>query len=235
MVTFQTDRHIFLAGKTRSGKTVLIQSVLHALPRVVVHDRKNEWGGYAARNHYYVIHTPEELYELLQKGAKRIVYMPAVGGDEMADFDMFCEVLFHTGNVTVIIDEAASYCMTSTLPKWTSELMRLGNGLGTGCWSLTQRPRDVSNVLLSESVIVVAFRLALKTDRTKIIQTVGTHINDLTLGAWREMISQPTRSDEKLDNPVTVNEVLRTLPAWHFIMYDSETEKIHVCAPVQMK
>jgi len=233
MVTLQTDRHVFVAGKTRSGKTVLVQSFLNTLPRVVVHDQKGEWGNYAARNHYYIVHTPGELDVLLNKGASRVIYQPAAGDESLDGFDDFCEVVYRQYNLNLVIDEAASYCRSNQVPKWTSALLRLGNGRGVGVISLTQRPRDVSNVLLSESVIIVAFRLQLRTDRTKIIETIGTEVEGVTTGEWRQMIGYNVDPNINSDAPAQVNTVLRTMPKWHFLLYDSESEETHICAPVQ--
>ena len=177
-----------------------------------------------------IVETPDQLYAALQKGVKHIIYMAADGSVE--DFDAFCGVILAFPNTGLIIDEAASYCPTGKVPYNAGELLRLGNGLGIGVVSLTQRPRDVSNILLSESVIIVSFRLALKTDRSKVIETVGTEIDHITLGEWREMIN--FNADPKLDpaSAVLVGTVLRTLPKWHYLLYDSEEEAIHVCAPV---
>lgn len=232
MVDIQTDRHMFVSGKTRSGKTVLVQSFLNTLPKVIIHDQKGEWDMFAVRNHYYIVHTPEELYNLLTKGASRIIYQPPPGDEDAEGFNDFCEVVFHQTNLTLVVDEAASYCPTGKVPKWASALLRLGNGLGMGVISLTQRPRDVANVLLSESVVIVSYRLALKTDRSKIIETVGTEIEGISLGEWRNRIG--TNVDPKLDpaGSVLVNTVLRTLPRFHFLIYSSDTEEIHVSAPV---
>lgn len=233
MVNLQTDRHAFFAGKTRSGKTTLVRSFLHAFARVVVHDRKKEWGMFAARNHFMIVETPDQLLAVLQKGAKRVIYMAADGSVE--DFDEFCRTVYQFPNTGVVFDEAASYCLSGKVPYWAGELMRLGNGMGIGVISLTQRPRDVSNILLSESVIIVSFRLALKTDRDKVIQTIGTHINHITLAKWLQMTNQPIPDDKNLNKPVSIDEVLRTLPKWHYLIYDSESEEIHICAPIPLK
>jgi len=232
IINLQTDRHAFFAGKTRSGKTVLVQSFLNTFSRVVVHDPKGEWGPFAANNHYYIVHTPPELGDLLQRGASRIIYQPSAGDEDVEGFNDFCEVVFHQTNLSLIIDEAADHCQTGKVPRWTKSLLRLGNGKGLGVISLTQRPRDVSNVLISESVIIVAFRLELKTDRTKIMETVGTHINHITYGKWSNMVNLPIPDGKNPNKPVSVDEVLRTLPKWHFLLYDSEEGRIAICAPV---
>ena len=205
MVSIRSDRHMFLCGKTRSGKSEFIRSLLNRFPRVIIHDRKFEWGAWAARNHYLVINTSDQLIKALQKGYKRIVYQCADPTKE--DFDDVCHVVFQTGNVYFVIDEAASYSPHGQIPFWTGELLRLGAGRGVGVCSLVQRPRDVNNVLLSEATTIISFRLQLETDRNKIGTTVG-----------RE-----------------VEETLRTIPQYHFLLYESEEDRITWCSPIQYR
>lgn len=230
MINIKTNQHIYVAGRTQSGKSILIKSLLYFYPRILYHDRKHEHSGFAMQNHYAILNTPDQVADALQKGAKRIMYQPADGGED--DFNIICEIIFNTGNICIIIDESASYCAHGQLQYYTGELLRLGAGRGISVVSLTQRTRDVANVLLSESSIIISFRLMLKTDRDKVQQAIGTHVVHITLGEWRQMINQPSRPDEKLDKSVSVDEVLRTLPNYHFLCFDSNTETIHICAPI---
>lgn len=205
MVTFRTNEHCFVAGKTRSGKTVLIQSIVNKLSRCVIHDRKHEMLGFAQQYHYAICSTPDQLTTLLQKAKKRILYMPA--DPSVEDFNEVCRIIFYTGNISFVVDEAASYCPTSAVPYWAGELLRLGSGKGIGVISLVQRPRDVSNVLLSESSVVICFRLQLLTDRQKISATVGPEVTD----------------------------ALRTLPKYHFMLYSADDEHVYWCSPIRVK
>lgn len=205
MVEIKSNRHLFMAGMTRSGKTVLIRQLLNKFPRVVVHDRKNEWAEWAQKNHYLTIHDVGTLQAAIQKGYKRMVYMPR--DPSMEDFDEVCKIIFHTGNIYFCVDEAQSYSPYGRIPFYFGELMRLGAGRGIGVCSLVQRPRETGNVLISEASIVIVFRLQLDTDRTKISSFVGKQ----------------------------VFEPLNELPPWHFLLYDSVPRDIYWCAPVPMK
>lgn len=202
MVQLKSNEHAFFAGKTRSGKTVLVQSLCNQFPRIVIHDRKWEWGNFARRNHYMRVDTPETLLSVLKRGGKRVLYQPADPSTE--DFDEVCKILFYTANITFVVDEAASYNAHNMTPFWMGELLRLGSGKGIGVISLVQRPRDVANVLLSESTIIVSFKLQLDTDRTKIAGTCGPE----------------------------VKEPLRTLPKYAFMLFDADNEQVYWCAPI---
>lgn len=196
---------MFVSGKTRSGKTFLIRTLLNRFPRILIHDRKNEWTEWAAKNHYLIIHSTDQLVTAIQKNFKRIVYMPRDPSKE--DFDEVCHILFQTGNIYFVVDEAQSYSFHGQIGFWFGELLRLGAGRGIGVCSIVQRPRDTNNVLISEASVIISFRLLLETDRIKISSTVGKF----------------------------VQEPLRTLPPYHFMLYDSDEENIYWCAPVPMK
>lgn len=200
----RSDRHLFIAGQTRSGKTYLIRKLLNLFPRVVIHDRKNEWAEWGRRNHYLILHDVQTLRAAIAKGYKRMIYMPRDPGTE--DFDNVCHEIFKTGNIYFAVDEAQSYSPYGRIPFWFGELMRLGAGRGIGVCSLVQRPRETGNVLISEASLVIVFRLMLGTDRAKISDFVGKE----------------------------VYEPLGELPPFHFMIFDSVPRDIYWCAPLPL-
>jgi len=135
--------------------------------------------------------TPEQLKIVIGKGGKRILYMPADPGPE--DFDEVCKIVYHTGNISLFVDEIASYTTSSQLPFWLGECLRLGAGRGIGLIMLSQRPRAIYNTLLSEAEHIFAFRLNLKTDRDKLKEIMGAEV-----------------------------EALRNIPYYHFAYYDGD-------------
>lgn len=218
MFGIHSNQHIFIAGKTQSGKSELLKSFINQFYRVVFHDRKHEHQAFAKQNHYYVINTPEQLQTLLHKGAKRIVYQPA--DPSVEDFDEVCHLIYDLGNTTFVIDECASYAPTGRVPFWCGELMRLGSGRGIGVISLTQRPRDVSNVLISESTLIISFRLALATDRTKMAETCGGSVNP-------KLPEDPTAR--------SATKSLATLEKYHFMAFNGDTDEVQWCSPIPIR
>lgn len=218
MINIQSNQHMFVAGRTQEGKSSLVRTWINLYSRVIVHDRKKEWEPFAIANHYYIVNTPEQLAELIVKGAKRIIYQPA--DPSVEDFDEVCHILFDTGNIHFLIDEASSYCKTGMVPFWCSELLRLGSGRGIGVTSLTQRPRRIDNEMLSESSIIISFRLLLDTDRKKIAETCG------------KIVDPPLPAD-----PVAASKIrsLATLEKFHFMVFDSLEGTVEWCSPIQMR
>jgi len=218
MINLQSNQHAFVAGRTQEGKTTFIRSFINKYPRVVVHDRKHEWAPFAQRNHYYIVNTPDQLSNLLLKGAKRIVYQPT--SPRIDDFDEVCHIIYDLGNITFVIDEASSYCAIGKVPYHCSELFRLGSGRGIGVISLTQRPRKVDNELLSESTIIVSFRLMLDTDRAKIAETCGKIVN-------------PALPEDPEDAKHIRS--IATMPKYHFMVFDSVTARVSWHPPIPVR
>lgn len=204
MVEIKSNQHIFVSGRTRSGKSILIRSLLPSLPRVIYHDRKMEHQDLMTSYHFSLCNNPSEVITALQKGIKRILYQPH--DPDISDFDELCKIIFNTGNCTLVVDEAAALYEIHKAPLWAKELIRLGAQRGIGVWNLTQRPRGCDGVIISESSYIISFRLNLGTDRQKIVEICGKE----------------------------VDEPLRTLPLYYFMFFDGIENKIHWCSPIKI-
>ena len=218
MINFPSNRHAFVAGRSQEGKTTLVKSFINSLPRVVLHDRKMEHRNFAMRNGYKIVHQPDTLKMLLDKGIKRIIYQPK--DPSMDDFNEVCRIIFYTGNITFVIDEAASYCSTSRVPYHCGELLRLGSGRGIGVISLSQRPRYIDNVMLSESSLIISFNLNLDTDRAKIAETCGKIVDP--------------RLPEDPAEAIKIRSIAN-LMAYHFMAYDVSTKTVTWNRPIPVR
>jgi DNA helicase HerA-like ATPase len=187
----QFNQRVAIFGKTRSGKSYFAKSLLLSYPRICVHDRKHEHFDLIQRYHFSPVKTPEELILAIQKNKKRIIYQPADPSTE--DFDEVCRIIFATGNICLVVDEAASYVSATKIPFWFGEILRLGALRGIGVISISQRPRAIHNTIISESEYIFAFRLHLKTDRDKLREVIGEEV-----------------------------ETLRQMPYYHFMVWDGD-------------
>lgn len=156
---------------TGSGKTYFAKTLLPNYSRIVFHDRK--WENYSLTKtlHFTGANTPEELIWLIQHNKKRILYQPNADGEE--DFNTVCEIIYKTGNIAILVDEVGSYTTGNRIPHWFSECLRLGRGRGIGVISISQRPKEIPNTIISESEFKIMFRLQLQDDRRKLIGVVG--------------------------------------------------------------
>ena len=186
-----TSQRIFICGKTRSGKSVFAKSLLHMYPRILLHDRKHEHAEFMRTHHFTPVRDPNELLLAIQKNKRRILYQPA--DPSVEDFNEVCRIVYNTGNICIMVDEASSYVTASQIPFWFSEILRLGGLRGIGAIIITQRPRAIHNTVISESEFIFAFRLHLKTDRDKLREVIGEEV-----------------------------EALRQMPYYHFLAYDGD-------------
>ena len=144
------------------------EKFLPNLTRYVLHDPKFEHSGLRA----IYCHTPLDILQAWSLGKTRIVYQPY--SSEMEDFETVCYYIFQKGNYTLILDEVTYVVKNAqTVTKWFGNIIRLGRGRNIGCVSLSQRPMDIPNIIISESQHIFAFYLALKSDREKVAGVVG--------------------------------------------------------------
>lgn len=167
---FHSNQRTFICGKTDSGKTYFaIKSFFLKLNRVILYDIKHELNGFKAT----YCHKPEDIVWCWQHNRHKIVYQPPPGIDLEEDFDALCYIIFHHANCVLIVDEVASVTAASRIPKWFSECLRLGRGRNIGVISLSQRPKEIFNTIISEADYIVGFLLQIKDDRKKVAGVVG--------------------------------------------------------------
>lgn len=168
----RSDSVGFIAGRRRWGKSYYVKTQIWPyLKRVIFHDRKWEHADLATPENVGLAHTLQGVTALWKQGIHKIVYQPTNGSVE--DFDAVCGWVFDHGNIFLIVDEAPAYVTASTIPQNYADIIRMGSTRGVGVVSLTQRPRDAHNTLISEADFIISFRLQLETDCQKIAQVVG--------------------------------------------------------------
>ena len=202
----KSNEHIVIFGKTQSGKSVLLKSLIPSLPRVIFHDRKHMNYDLVEKYHFSLANNPGDLLKALQKGMKRVLYQPTDPSTD--DLNEVAKIVFDTGNITFCIDEASLLLETNTIPMWVSECYRLGMAKGIGVWALSQRSRYLANICVSEANHIVCFRLAMKSDREKVMQS----------------------SEEGID------EQLKGLPLYYYMWYNCQgAGEIFWCLPLKYK
>lgn len=165
--------HIFVAGKTGSGKTVLVERMLRYYPYVVVADFKGRlrWPGY------------ERCRTLDALGAAKgthLIYAPV--WEEFRDpeaTESFYEWIFRRGNCIVCTDEARMIAERGRIPEFYHASLIQGRELGIGVWSLSQRPMGLEQAILSESDRFYIFHLSLGQDRGKFEEMVEHRLPNL--------------------------------------------------------
>lgn len=184
------DRHLFV-GKTGSGKstagTVLWSRLVGAGgPQGVVVDPKDEWHVRGAAR----VSRPR-LLELALREHRLIHYVPSE--DSVEEWEAVYAHLFESrrarwvrGGLIVLTDEATSMTTGNRAPRGLKLIQTQGRGLGIGHLAMTQRPRDISRVLITEAEHVWLFGPPLVLDDlTSIARELGRSREDV-----RELIGE---------------------------------------------
>jgi hypothetical protein len=171
-VVIKPSEHVFIAGRTGSGKTYLARKYLARYPYVVALDTKGTlvWP-----------EVPEEELTLVTRladlgGAKtpRIIYRPVWEEMELEFYNEFFRWCYIRGNTIVWVDEAMSVCPNPMkIPDYYKAILTRGRELKVAVWSLTQRPSGIPQVIMSESTHFFIFDLNMPQDREKLAEVTG--------------------------------------------------------------
>lgn len=165
MVEIRSDTRIFICGKTGSGKTFFVKNKLWPrFKKKIFHDPKIENADLL--DTHSLATNPHELLKLLQMGKSSILYQPA--DLCKSDFNTVCEITYKWGNIVLLEDEASFYSDSHSIEKWHKEILVRGRTRNVGMVNLTQRPKEISNFLISESDHQFVFKLTLDTDIAKL-------------------------------------------------------------------
>lgn len=166
------DLHLFLCGKSQSGKTTWLQqrTVAGSLERAIVLDTawRPEWLTFARRYGYTVCDSEAAALAAMRSPdpPERILArcLDPLGppGEELT------QAIFDLRIGTTVADELAHWCRGHETNRGLRLIGGAGMGNGLGLYGATQRPVDLWNGFISESLRRVVFRLELLSDRKTI-------------------------------------------------------------------
>jgi len=164
------NQRIFVAGKTRSGKSFFIFNII--LPifirlgvAVVIYDYKWEINIPGCVFFYH----PEDFIK--QPGVMLVVYRPSQGTDD--EFNRLCERIYLRKHTVFIVDDVVEHCPAWKLQSWHSTILRVGAGQGIGNINLAQESINVNNKIIKQAEHYFIFQLPDIKDREKISRYTG--------------------------------------------------------------
>lgn len=166
-----TTEHVFIPGRTGSGKTFLARNYLANYPRVIVLDTKGtlEWPEVSSSEVIIITHL-EELPKAIARYSK-VIYKPAFEELNYPFYEEFYKFCYLLGDVIVWTDEVMQVCPNSQkIPEYFKGIMTRGRELRVAAWNLTQRPSTIPLVTMSECTHVFAFDLNMKEDRKRLVE-----------------------------------------------------------------
>jgi hypothetical protein len=175
MSKIKQSEHVFICGRTGSGKTFLAETYLAGFPNVVVLDTKGfvDWNlaGFPP-----VYDSLSELVKNVKDG--KAIYRPNPFEMDMEFYDKFFEWVYERQNTIVYIDELMSIATSSQIPFFLKAILTRGRQRNTACWSLTQRPSGIPIICMSEATHFFVFDLNIKEDRDRLKKITGNEIMD---------------------------------------------------------
>lgn len=176
------NEHVFIAGKTGSGKSYLAERYLAGFKHVVMLDTKGEMYDRFMRGQKPLwigvdddeVTLVTRIMELEKASTPKIIYSPDYKEMKEEYYDAFFEWCYLRRNCIVWVDEAMSVSPNPhRIPEHYMAILTRGRSRNTAVWSLTQRPKGIANVIMSEATHFFIFTLQLLDDRKKIVDITG--------------------------------------------------------------
>lgn len=166
---------ISIFGKTQSGKSYFAKKLVANYENRIMYDLKREY------SHLGVcVNSLHALDNAVRSGCTKIVYQPI--DIEVDHFDMICNYIWRNlRNIVFLVDEVHKYCTKFKIPENFNTLVTVGQGdpYNIGIIAITQRPANVHNDVISQSSIIVAFRLNLFSEAETVSKNTGIPIDIL--------------------------------------------------------
>lgn len=165
-------QHTFIAGRTGSGKTVLVRNYLAGYDNVICLDTKGTtiWPEVDQAE----LTLARSWNELMRAKTPKVIYRPAWEEMNPETYHEFFKWIYLRMNTIVWVDEAMSVTPNpSVIPEYYKAILTRGRERETAVWSLTQRPTGIHQIIISESSHIFSFDLNMPQDREKIAKVTG--------------------------------------------------------------
>jgi hypothetical protein len=183
MKSIPIDEHVFIAGKTGSGKSVLAEVYLAGFDTPVimldtkgqVYERRKKnkelWYGLEEGVEFTVCETFDQL---LESETMKNIYVPIPEEQTQESYERFFKYCYDHQDVTIWIDELMSIAESPLkYPFHLKAIYTRGRSRNTSIWACTQRPMDIPVIAISNSTHFFIFRLQQPQDRKKIVDVTG--------------------------------------------------------------
>lgn len=173
--------HVFIAGMTGTGKSVLARKYLSGFDSVWKLDTKGEalddlaegknpWPEIDPKKLTIIFH----IRDLKNVQTPFVIYAPHHTELNLDFYEMFFYQAYHHRDLQVWVDEAMSVSPNPhVIPEHYKAILTRGRSRKTTVWSLTQRPAGIHNLILSQCTHIFGFNLRLPKDRKSMAETTG--------------------------------------------------------------
>lgn len=155
-MSIRTDDIIFICGKRSGGKSYWLKThLLPRLPRWILYDYKWE---YNANDFHQCIETRTitATIDAYNKRVPHVIYKATQKDPE--HFEQFCETIYKTCNITIVIEEVDQYATPYYMPQPLRQLIDVGRLRGLGLICTARRTHRVNPNIPSNANHLIIFR-----------------------------------------------------------------------------
>ena len=175
------NRHVMVAGATRSGKSFFTEQYLKMYYYVIKLDTKREaferkrhgksaWEGLVEGQDFTVI---EKLEDIVNVETPKIIYAPLPEEQKMEYYEEFFRFIYEREDTVVWCDETMSFTTATRYPQWFKNLLIMGASKNIGVWCCTQRPLGIPSIIGANVSYLVIFNLNQLQDRKRLVEISG--------------------------------------------------------------
>lgn len=166
----EDGQHVFIAGMTGSGKTVLAKYYLAGEENVIIFDTK---ATFTYEDIIPNIPIFDNLNDLMKFKEGKAIYRPRFQELNNEFYETFFNWIYQRRNTIVLVDELMSFTTQTYLPEGLKAILTRGRERHTSAWCCTQRPATIPIVCMSEATHYFIFRLNVFADRERLKKSIG--------------------------------------------------------------
>ena len=176
------SEHVFIAGQTGTGKSVLAEIYLAGMGRVIKLDTKGEyyerkkkglvqWRGLKEGTDFTIVFKLSEIDDVT---TPKIIYVPSFQEMTIETYDELMKYVYQREDTILWIDELMEVAPSAfKYPPYLKGLYTRGRSKNVAVWACTQRPSDIPAICLANSSHYFIFAMQLPSDREKIAKATG--------------------------------------------------------------
>nr|BFD59659.1 hypothetical protein CKG001_17660 [Bdellovibrio sp. CKG001] len=156
--------HFTIVGKTGSGKSYLARQLLKKdFKRQVIFDPVMDWHdgiiveSWAAFAEKIMLFAKLKEFKLIFRFSPDDPHKPETLNEAL-------RVIYHIGNIQVVIDEIQLFCTPHYMPPYMENLYFIGRHKNIGVMGITQRPSKLNKSALAQSTHVFVGQLHERND-----------------------------------------------------------------------
>lgn len=161
---------IVIFGRTQSGKTTLVKRLVAGYSSLVIVDPKRR---FELARAVIVDGRPDAFAQTWPQRHRRVIYRPDPAAKRGEDVALVLARVRAYGRTAVVVDEAMEFSTSGWILPAYKALITQGAELQIPVYSLSQRPKGIHNVILTEAEHAFVFDLASAGDREKVAEFFG--------------------------------------------------------------